>query len=487
MADEENKEPQLKSNKTEDINEVDDSAIQQRLKDLEAELAEEIENDNKPFTTIDPTHEVLSPEVAEPSESLTDSQIEDQLAASDKTVRDYQLGQASKTSMLDNISASDLAIEDDVSDEEALECLNCAAQLKGPYCHNCGQPDRHFIRFFPKVLWDMINEAFDLDSRALRTLFPLMFNPGRLSMEYIAGRRARYVNPLRLYIILSVLFFISISIFTSSNNDFKVDKDEGVNTRVYTVGESAEDEINKQKEVLETLLEQKANGLPIPDDAIATIEQSIKELEENPSSASGLDAEFLDDEGKLNVVLDNGEKWDLETNQIQFFDALSEETTTELNQFLWSMALKLDKAIKNDPSDLIDEFFNAIPQLMFILLPLFAVLLKITYIFKKRYYMEHLIVALHSHCFIFFSLILLIIFSSINEALIEPEWLKDGLGYATIALSIWMPINIFITQKRIYAQGYILTGIKFIFVGIAYMMLLMLTSALAFVVGLASL
>ena len=457
MAEEENnKQQQPKATEQlDEVDEVDDTAIQKRLSELEAELAEEIENENKPFTTIDPTHDILTTEVAEPSESLTDTQIEEQLAISNTTASDYQLGQASKPSVLDNISASDLAIEDDVSDEDAVECLNCAAQLKGPYCHNCGQPDRHFILFFPKVLWEMINEAFDLDSRALRTLGPLMFNPGRLSMEYIAGRRARYVNPLRLYIILSVLFFISISLFTNNNNDFKIENEEGVNGRVY---------INEEQ-----------------------VEEVTKDLEEKPKTNTGINSDIVDEEGQINVTLGNGEKWNLESNKIQFFDSFSEETTNELNQYLWSLALKLDRAIEDDPSDLIDGFFNAIPQLMFILLPLFAVLLKLTYIFKKRYYMEHLIVALHSHCFIFFSLILLIIFSSINDVLLDPEWIKDGLLYATIALSLWIPINIYITQKRIYAQGYMMTFIKFVVVGIAYIWLLIMTSALAFVVGLASL
>jgi len=381
--------------------------------------------------------------------------------------------------------ATDLALEAKEEEIEKLECLNCSAPLQGPYCHNCGQPDRNFIRFFPKVLWDMINEAFDFDSKIFRTLLPLLLFPGRLSMEYIAGRRARYVNPLRLYIVLSVVFFISISLFTDPKSNIHIGDHESGNVPTDPV-ELAE-LITDQKMALATLKSKQLEGLPITDEAITEIEQSIADLE-NPPKKEDKESKGLDKKnGSFDITLDNGEQWDVKANPILFNGIFSEETTTELNLFLMNLVEKLDKVIREDSSELVAEFLNAIPQLMFLLLPIFALLLKFTYIFKKRYYMEHLIVALHSHCFIFFSLLLIILLNAIATSFAETIWLKETIELMVIALAIWIPINIYLTQKKIYAQGYFMTTVKYIFVGVAYWMLLTATAALAFVVGLVNL
>lgn len=87
-------------------------------------------------------------------------------------------------------------------------CLNCGATLTGRYCSECGQRSR--LR--PLSLWaqvrELAEEIFDLDSKAWRSLRPLMSQPGRITNEYLAGRRASYVSPVRLYLTASVLFFV---------------------------------------------------------------------------------------------------------------------------------------------------------------------------------------------------------------------------------------------------------------------------------------
>ncbi|PCJ47344.1 MAG: hypothetical protein COA74_08505 [Gammaproteobacteria bacterium] len=376
-------------------------------------------------------------------EILSNEEIADKLEQAQSTAKDYQLSQASKPSSIDSVSVEDLSIEKKEADEESLECLNCSTPLTGPYCHDCGQPERHFIRFFPKVLWEMVNEAFDLDSKVLRTILPLYFIPGRLSMEYFAGRRARYVNPLRLYIILSILFFITLSISTGGETGAVItNENNGVNLRIRTTNDI---------EAVDPHLEKKG---------------------------------IVDQDGQLNVTLGNDKPWNLETNPLTFNDMFNEETTKELNQFFWALALKLDKVVKDDPKELLNEFLNVIPQLMFILLPIFALLLKLTYVFKKRYYMEHLIVALHNHCFMFLSLMLLILVGYVQDVLASPEWLIDALSYLFIIMLLWVPLYLFITMKRVYAQGYTMTMIKFIFITISYQLLLSVTAALAFALGL---
>ena len=106
------------------------------------------------------------------------------------------------------------------------------------------------------------------------------------------------------------------------------------------------------------------------------------------------------------------------------------------------------------------------------------------YIFKKRYYMEHLIVALHSHSFIFFSLLMLFFVSALSDNFTDDSWIRETLDLIFVLLWIWIPLNLFIQQKRVYAQGKFMTTIKFMMIGISYIALLTVTAAAATVLGL---
>jgi len=92
------------------------------------------------------------------------------------------------------------------------KCLNCGTLLTGKYCIECGQPARLRGLSFWLLLEELVEEIWDVDSRAWRSLLPLMFRPGYLTNAYLAGRRARYTSPLRLYMTVSVLFFVIAAI-----------------------------------------------------------------------------------------------------------------------------------------------------------------------------------------------------------------------------------------------------------------------------------
>jgi hypothetical protein len=90
----------------------------------------------------------------------------------------------------------------------ALRCENCGAPVSGRYCASCGQrrePPLHSLWHFTKIATEDLTHA---DSRVWGTLAALLFRPGRLSAEFLAGRRARYLPPVRLYLVLSVVFFV---------------------------------------------------------------------------------------------------------------------------------------------------------------------------------------------------------------------------------------------------------------------------------------
>ena len=81
-----------------------------------------------------------------------------------------------------------------------MRCANCGSQQMANYCAQCGQNDRQYQRSLPPLLWDLLKETFEVDSRILRTLKLLLFVPGELTAEFSRNRRAGYVSPFRLYL-----------------------------------------------------------------------------------------------------------------------------------------------------------------------------------------------------------------------------------------------------------------------------------------------
>ncbi|PYJ32120.1 MAG: hypothetical protein DME79_09210, partial [Verrucomicrobia bacterium] len=80
-------------------------------------------------------------------------------------------------------------------------CENCGAELQGHWCAKCGQPAIEYRRSFRYVVADLLNEFLNWDSKFFTTIALLILKPWRLTNEFLAGKRVRYVNPLRLYLL----------------------------------------------------------------------------------------------------------------------------------------------------------------------------------------------------------------------------------------------------------------------------------------------
>ncbi|MCR6663174.1 MAG: hypothetical protein NVV60_08510 [Luteimonas sp.] len=122
---------------------------------------------------------------------------------------------------------------------------------------------------------------------------------------------------------------------------------------------------------------------------------------------------------------------------------------------------------------------------LFVLLPLFALMLKVAYVFKRRLYMEHLIVALHSHAFLCFSLLLMFVTMALKDWLAPQDGgLRAVFSLVEAALWVWMPVYLLLMQKRVYAQGWPMTLLKYSVIGFCYVILLSFGSAFAVLVSL---
>ena len=308
-------------------------------------------------------------------------------------------------------------------------CMNCGTELMGPFCYYCGQPDKNFMRFFPVLLRELLEDFMDFDSRFMRTIKPLLFRPGRLTRDYLDGKRFRYVPPLRLYIFSSIAFFFLAAIL-------------------------AGDAITIQSE---------ADG---DTDVITGIHIGEPDTEE-----------FQEDEEDDDSISFNGEPWDLETNPLilpLMPDWVNDWVNNEIAQ-----SPQKGKEIEANPDLIKDKVFELLPATMFVLLPLVALLLKFWYTFAKKYYVEHLIFALHNHSFLFVVL-LIIMLANTFAGWREPS--EDGLittavNVINVAIWIWIPVYLFISLKRVYQQGWGLTILKYSCIGISYFALLTMTTA----------
>jgi hypothetical protein len=98
------------------------------------------------------------------------------------------------------------------SETGSPRCLNCGAELSGPFCSQCGQQDHDIRVSLARLVKDFFAEHLGLESKVPRTLWALVSRPGMLTKEYLAGHRVRWIPPLRLYLFASVVYFLLLSL-----------------------------------------------------------------------------------------------------------------------------------------------------------------------------------------------------------------------------------------------------------------------------------
>ena len=181
----------------------------------------------------------------------------------------------------------------------------------------------------------------------------------------------------------------------------------------------------------------------------------------------------------------NGKPWDPKTNPVSFA-WLPKAANESLNRRM----AKARSVLKDGHSEkpLVDAMFNVLPQTLFVLMPLFALMLKVAYYFKRRLYMEHLIVALHSHSFLALALTAIIGLSDLQSWLVPDGGFISGvLGWAMGLLGLWIPVYLLLMQKRVYGQGWIMTLLKYGVLGLSYTLLLSFGVVAAILIGLLTL
>jgi len=351
----------------------------------------------------------------------------------------------------DSVTVSPRLLREDSAAEltsyENPDCLNCGTRLRGQYCGVCGQRARNRLI----SLWGLISEAFgdlfEIDSRLWRTLIPLLARPGRLTRDYLEGRRARYMPPFRTYLVLSLIFFVVA--FFDPRDDLSLLFEPEPEPTAEELAEKESEAGEARKEILDELAKEGIIvGDTVSDEQAEDVNEAIAQTAEDGDG--GFSIQIDDDTGDCNV---NG-------------GDLSELPEWFKRRFTPERLKRVCERVTMDGGkSFVDLLLDNIPVALIVLLPLMALVLKVLYPLSRRYFVEHLLFVVHYHAFFFLILTLQILFARIMLPLRVPETV---VTLAIVAAAFYIPVYLFIAMRRVYGQGRVLTFVKYIGLVISY-------------------
>jgi hypothetical protein len=353
-------------------------------------------------------------------------------------------------------------------------CENCGTQLTGLYCSQCGQAAIDYRRSIGHVLLDVLNEFLNWDSKFFSSIGLLVTRPWRLTNEFVSGKRVRHVHPLRLYLLASVLFFFAVN-YGARGLHFEPgkissDKQAEVAAEIEKKRDKIEKDLDKEKlspeqrrkaeEVLDSLT--KPSPSATPSAAPSTTSSPEASATVSPSKTGKREYGAVGD--RPFVVFDETEK-----SSTPFERWLEARAKEKMGEHGTKMGLFLT------------TLFSNLPYMMLCCIPLFAFVLKLLYVRRRIFYIDHLIYALHIHSF-FYTGIMLIVLATMGLNRAIPGTFAD---WVIALLWITFVVQIFLSTRYVYRQGWFISTLKFFTGGFIYLMVLFLALAATFFITLA--
>jgi len=338
-------------------------------------------------------------------------------------------------------------------------CLNCGARVPDRYCSHCGQENTESIESFGHLLNHFFADVTHYDSQLLSTIEYLVFKPGFLTKEYNAGKRLSYLNPIRMYIFISAVFFLLM---------FSGEEKEAARPA----------DVNPYKQHLADSLRslQKKGKLSKEDSTRNAIyAQWATKLDTLKKGKSKNKGEFInaafDSHG--NVVFQF-----IENNYKSLADYEAEQkklTDTAKDGFISHYATAKTLRIKAEHGGAAivtvkQNVAHNIPKLMFVLLPLFAVFVGMLYgLYRNKNYVysQHAIFTLHFHSFVFLAFTVLYFVFKI------PMNMQVG-GIITFIATLGIFAYLAIALHNVYHQKFWLSFLKAMVISVCYSITLML-------------
>lgn len=385
-----------------------------------------------------------------------------------------------------------------LKERKEKNCLNCQSEVVGRYCHKCGQENLE-----PKeTVWHLIQHFFNdithFDGKFFETVKYLLRRPGFLSLEYMRGRRMAYLNPIRMYVFTSAIFFIILFSMKKpedmarasdyTKDDLKVamnlgalQQDSARLVRNLKVEDDADD-----KEDLKEKIEYRA----IQIEAIKkTYGDTVKRLFNKNELAGFVTLAYTDSitSGNYNLAKQNKFKramrlygkaesdnvnvnlyendeifgWGIKYKTVVEYDSAEKALPDSLRdgwlkRTIIRRAMVITREYREDRrlflEHLIENIFHSFPKILWISLPIFAMILNILYFRHKQYfYVNHGIFAIHVYCATFIQLFVFLMIFQLTK-IADASWLHTILLLLNIAVFIWMMIYPYKAMRGFYTQ-----------------------------------
>jgi hypothetical protein len=358
-------------------------------------------------------------------------------------------------------------------DKPRTHCENCGAELQGHWCAHCGQPAIDYRRSFRHVIADLLDEFLNWDSKFFATIAFLIVKPWRLTNEFLAGKRVRYVNPLRLYLLASILFFFAVN-YGAKGVHFDANK-LGPKDRADLEAELKNEDLPPAaREKLEALLR---DSSPSPAPSALANAPSPPPAALSPSPAPSTTGNVPSPQPEPST---NQQKYGKigERPFVVFDEAKS---TTPFERWIEARAKEKMGEHGTKMGLFVATLLSNLPYMMLCCIPLFAFVLKILYIRRRIFYIDHLIYALHIHTFAYTG-VMLIVLATIGLNRVTPASIA---GWVIALLWIAFVTQILLSIRYVYRQGWFFSIFKFLFGGFVYLMVLVFALAATFFATLA--
>jgi uncharacterized Zn-finger protein len=269
-----------------------------------------------------------------------------------------------------------------VNPDHPRVCLNCDTSLTDIYCPKCGQKDLARRQTLGELAINFISSFWSFESKFFLTGSLLLFNLGKLSHEYNEGKRERFYHPARMYVFISFVYFLLLASLP--------DSDYGIMSKV------------------------KFHGKPKP------LSETI--------SVTGIPANF--------ALYDSAERVKPPGER----DGIAKYW---FNKKIYSLREKYNGAPENFKNDIVAGFVGNIPQVFFLLLPIFAVVLRMIYFRHDLFYSEHLVFSIYYYNFFFLAGSLYLLLNII-------PW----VGQFSWLIILWIPLYLLFAMKGLYKQSW---------------------------------
>ncbi len=354
-------------------------------------------------------------------------------------------------------------------------------QYRGVECTNCGHPLDMSDRFCPNcsqanstkklTLKDFIDEFFSTlisyDSKLLKTLTALLVFPGKITTDYLAGKRVSYTNPFRFLLSLAIIYFLALNFsgnyqkldkYGASNNGSWIQKKKDGGLKITFNNNKTKKEESEINAALDSL------------DIVAAIAQADSVILSNPK--------------KHLIELNRKNSWQNFSGKREFFSLIFENDSireyealinkfempdTRTNRYAFRSAEGIER-LKKQPGSFASSMISKLPFAVFFFLPVFTLFIWLIYIRKKYTYTDHLIFSFHIQSLLF----ILLIISFVIDAIFDVE--------SSLVFIIIFGIYLFVAIKKFYHQGLFKTLLKFLFLNLAFFMLALFT-LMIFLIG----